>query len=219
MSKRRALLALAATFALVVALGWYVLRLTGIRVLPRPGAERPWAIMGPSVIYGMDEEGRKVVEIHVQGASVSQRGVYDLWGIDPAIWYRGEEGVVMASAGRGTYNERTRDAEISGGLKVSSKDGFFLETEELRWEYRPREIICPGALTVRHHGFTGQSDFAKYLVQEQKLICPNKVTGSIAQHVSISGEGLVIDGKTQELTLEKVSGTIELGALEKHASG
>lgn len=150
---------------------------------------------------------------------MSRQGVYTLWGIDPAIWYRGEEGVVMATAGRGIYNERTKNAEISGGLKVSSKDGFFLETEVLRWEYRPREIVCPGKLTVRHQNFAGETDFAKYLVEEQKLICPNKVTGAIAKHVTLSGERLVIDGKTQELALEKVSGTIDVGALEKRGRG
>jgi hypothetical protein len=219
MSKRTALIALAGSIAFIVVIGWYIFRLRGVFPFPKTIPNRPLVILGPSVIFGLDEEGKKVVEIHVKGATVSRQGLYSLWGIDPAIWYRGEEGVVMASAGRGVYNERTKNAEISGGLKVSSKDGFSLETDSLRWEYRPREITCPGKVSVRHQNFSGQTDFAKYLVQEQKLICPNKVTGVISQHVTLSGESLVIDGKTQELTLKKVAGTIDLGSLERKGAG
>lgn len=215
MSKRRALLALGGSFALVVALGWFVLHVRGISLVPKAMPDRPLVILGPSVIIGLDEEGRKVVEIHVKGATVSRQGVYTLWGIDPAIWYREEEGVVMASAGRGVYNERTKNAEIAGGLKVSSRDGFALETEMLRWEYRLREIVCPGKLTVHHRNFSGETDFARYLLNEQKLVCPNKVKATIAKHVTLSGERLVIDGRTQELSLQKVAGTIDLAAVER----
>lgn len=203
------------SFALVALLGWALLRAKGISLGGGPGADRPLAILGPSTINGFDENGKKVVEIHVRGGTVSRQGVYTLWGIDPAIWYRGEEGVVMASAGRGTYNERTRNAEISGGLKVSSKDGFSLETDTLRWDFRPREIVCPGELTVRHKNFAGQTEFATYSVNDQRLICPNKVSGKIAEHISLSGERLIIDGKTQELSLDKVAGTVDLDVLEK----
>ena len=215
MSKRTALLTLAGVIALVILLGWFVLRVRGVWPQGKATADRPLAILEEPVISGLDDEGRKVVEIRAQGGIVSRDRVYTLWGIHSVIWYRGEEGVVRASAGRGIYNENTKNAEISGGLRVSSQDGFSLETEELRWEYRPREIICPGELTVRHRDFNGRTDFAKYLVEEQRLICPNKVTGMIAGHITVSGERLVIDGKTREITLDKVAGTIDLSGLEK----
>lgn len=208
-------MALGGSLAVVVGVGWFVLHVRGISIIPRGSSERPLLILGPSQIVGLDEKGKKVVEIYVKGATVTRAGVYNLWGIDPAIWYREDEGVVMASAGRGTYNERTRNAEISGGLKVSSRDGFALEAEELRWEYGPREIICPGRLTIHHRNFSGETDFAKYLIREQKLVCPNTVRAEIAKHITLTGESLVIDGKTQELSLEKVAGTVDFTALQK----
>jgi len=170
-------------FAVLAVLGLFAL--VGRQPSGRPGtpsAERPMVTMFRPTLIAYDEQGRKVLEIVCRLARLARDGrTYTIEGLERATLFRDGEPAMVLRADRGTYNETSRDASLSGNVKALSADGFLFETDTITWIYRKKLVLVPGPLAIKFGEIRVDTQLARYSVEEQLLECPNPLRASTAR--------------------------------------
>lgn len=201
MQSRSALAALGFAAAAVAALLLLVAR--GPSREPRAsGGERPLVTMFRPILVAYDETGAKVLEIVCRVAKIARDGhTYLIEGLERATLFREGEPAMVLRADSGSYNEITRDAQLSGNVKALSADGFLFETDVVSWVYRQQAVLVPGALRLKFGEMRVQTESARYSLPDQILECPKAVEASTTED-RLRGDRLRVEGKAHRAVLQ-----------------
>jgi LPS export ABC transporter protein LptC/lipopolysaccharide transport protein LptA len=173
---RQGLLAVVVLLAIAVAVSLRRPPAVGGDAKPTEGTPPSGTTMGGVVLRKFVEGTEKYV-VKAQAMTGQEKGQMHLSGVEVTFPYlaQGKRGTAIVTSDKCVYDPDRQRASFSGNVKVTGKDGLFLESETLQYHGDVGRARTDDPIKFRRGSLSGESTGAEYRAEEEALDLPKDV--------------------------------------------
>ncbi len=145
---------------------------------PRPPNRPATETRQSGLVYRIFKQGRERVTIEAEAMVGREGEAMHLKGVSAKSLYTadGEEGTVTIRSDQGVYNEAQEKFSFKGNVKITTEDGFEVETDSLNYRGDQGVAKSEAATRYKRQDLSGSSKGVEYNAESGRLVMPAEVS-------------------------------------------